>query len=379
MKKTYSLLYGFAFILLAGFLLNCNKKITNTPALPFVSYSWSGSEKESPCLISFTNNSKNATSYSWNFGDGSSLSTEMNPTHIYSTGGIYIVTLIASGSGGNASRSDTIVIKEKEKHPVANFSFSGNGNPAPCPVTFTDSSENASSYSWDFGDGSPKSTDKNPTHNYITAGNYTVTLTITNSNEIHTKTSTINISAPEPTAETIANFIFSGNQVPAPSKITFTNTSQNASSYSWNFGDNSTSAETNPVHTYITPGKYTVTLEATGAKGIKTQTKNITINEPKPPTTTITPTVKTISFSSDIQPVLTAKCISCHNGKKHPLNLVSGSSYASIISKKQINTEDPLSSKFYTKMKPGASMAKYTNAAFTEITLQWIKEGAKNN
>lgn len=49
--------------------------------------------------------------------------------------------------------------------------------------------------------------------------------------------------------------------------VTFTNTSINASSYSWDFGDGSTSTETNPVHTYAADGEYTVTLTASDDLG----------------------------------------------------------------------------------------------------------------
>src|SRR6187431_1459283 len=51
-------------------------------------------------------------------------------------------------------------------------------------------------------------------------------------------------------------------------KVTFTNASQNFSTLSWNFGDNSAvSTEVNPVHTYATTGAYTVTLTATSLNG----------------------------------------------------------------------------------------------------------------
>jgi PKD repeat protein len=46
---------------------------------------------------------------------------------------------------------------------------------------------------------------------------------------------------------------------------TFTNTSLGATSYLWDFGDNTTSTQTNPVHTYSTPGYYSVTLTAYGS------------------------------------------------------------------------------------------------------------------
>ena len=48
-------------------------------------------------------------------------------------------------------------------------------------------------------------------------------------------------------------------------------------SYSWNFGDGSTSTEQNPVHTYATAGTYSVILTATGAGGTNTETGYITV------------------------------------------------------------------------------------------------------
>ncbi|MDX1910863.1 MAG: PKD domain-containing protein [Saprospiraceae bacterium] len=60
----------------------------------------------------------------------------------------------------------------------------------------------------------------------------------------------------------------------AQNVVTFTNTSQNATQYLWDFGDGTTSAEVNPVHTYAAPGPYTVTLTAWGVcpEAIRTQT-----------------------------------------------------------------------------------------------------------
>lgn len=49
----------------------------------------------------------------------------------------------------------------------------------------------------------------------------------------------------------------------APLSLTFQNSSTNASSYNWDFGDGTTSTAVNPSHTYTAPGNYTVTLIAT--------------------------------------------------------------------------------------------------------------------
>lgn len=50
-------------------------------------------------------------------------------------------------------------------------------------------------------------------------------------------------------------------------KVTFTNKSANATAYKWSFGDDETSKEANPEHTYAAAGTYTVKLTAANADG----------------------------------------------------------------------------------------------------------------
>ncbi|MDY9927291.1 PKD domain-containing protein, partial [Methanosarcina sp.] len=81
--------------------------------------------------------------------------------------------------------------------PVANFTTDLTSGYAPLSVQFTDTSKNATSWKWNFGDGE-SSTEQNPTHNYRTVGNYTVTLTVTNEYGQNTKKSTINVQSASP-------------------------------------------------------------------------------------------------------------------------------------------------------------------------------------
>lgn len=59
--------------------------------------------------VTFTNKSKFATSYSWDFGDGSTSSAE-NPVHTYSAGGVYTVKLTASNGQGSKVKSSDVSI-----------------------------------------------------------------------------------------------------------------------------------------------------------------------------------------------------------------------------------------------------------------------------
>ncbi len=142
-------------------------------------------------------------------------------------------------------------------------------------VTFKNASKNATSYAWDFGDGS-KSTEENPTHTYTKDSTYTVKLTATNAGGSAEKTRTVTISLEGTSTQLVANFTFVVDEKTA-GKVTFTNTSEGATSYAWDFGDGNTSKDENPAHTYAKNDTYTVKLTATNAGGSDNTTKEVTI------------------------------------------------------------------------------------------------------
>jgi len=63
------------------------------------------------------------------------------------------------------------------------------------------------------------------------------------------------------------------------STAVFSNQSSSAYTYSWSFGDNTTSNAVNPSHTYTQNGTYTVTLTVTGPCGTSTFTQVVTITQ----------------------------------------------------------------------------------------------------
>ncbi len=83
----------------------------------------------------------------------------------------------------------------------------------------------------------------------------------------------------------IADFIsFPIANLRAPIEITFTNSSQNATSYVWDFGGGAPpSTEKSPKVTFTTAGIFTVTLKAVGDGGANTKTQTITILPPLTP------------------------------------------------------------------------------------------------
>ena len=115
-----------------------------------------------------------ATSWLWNFGDGST-SLYQNPYHMFTTSGTYNVILIATNSFGSDTTSTVITVN------ILNPQISTTGNMEVfSPIFFTAVAPGANSWNWDFGDGTI-TTQQNPIHVYSSPGLYTVTLTVTNS------------------------------------------------------------------------------------------------------------------------------------------------------------------------------------------------------
>ena len=113
---------------------------------------------------------------------------------------------------------------------------------------------------WDYGDGSPLDTAYNPTHTYASPGTYTVCTYVTGSCSSDTACTTL-IICPAPA---LASYSY----VTTYPTVDFTDASQNAASYSWNFGDGSPLDNTvNPSHTYSTFGTYQVCLTITDTCG----------------------------------------------------------------------------------------------------------------
>lgn len=120
--------------------------------------------------------------YQWDFGDGSQ-GTGVDPTHTYTAGGTYTVTLVVNDGKVNSAPSTTAATIEDVVNdpPVADAGgpYSGAvGSPIALDGSGSSDEEGAElAYSWDFGDGT-HGTGVNPTHTYTAAGAYTVTLVV---------------------------------------------------------------------------------------------------------------------------------------------------------------------------------------------------------
>lgn len=191
-------------------------------------------------------------SWIWNFGDGSATTTEQNPLHVYTTVGVYTVTLTAANATPTTdSEVKTSYITVLDGKPVPLAEASTTTGTRPLTVEFTGSATNAlpTSWFWQFGDG-VESVAQSPTHVYNTVGVFTPQLTV--ANEIGSATDTVGPITVEFATPTAA-FTAAPLMGYIPLTVRFTDESTgDVNSWGWNFGDTEISSEQHPVHVYRT-------------------------------------------------------------------------------------------------------------------------------
>jgi len=254
---------------------------------PEAKFTFAPPRGKAPHAVQFTDASLgNVTSWSWDFGDGTT-SSERNPRHIYSAVGTKTVSLTVRGPAGSHQRLRTNIIKvDPPVAPLADFAAAPTFGMGPLEVAFDDRSNGlVTSWSWSFGDGETSS-EAEPRHVYTTAGRYTVSLTVGNVSATSTKTVAelvVVTDVPPPTPE----FACDATLGMAPLAVQFEDqTTGDATAWMWNFGDGQSSSERNPQHVYVAPGTYSVTLTASGPGGSAARTRDglVTVEPPPAPT-----------------------------------------------------------------------------------------------
>jgi photosystem II stability/assembly factor-like uncharacterized protein len=155
-------------------------------------------------------------------------------------------------------------------YAMANFSFN------------TDTVFPGDTACWDFGDGSHgcNGYSNAASHNYSSPGSYSVSLTFIRNGNSKTITKS-NIVIIRNAPKVLFSYTSSDTLFFAPSTIHFNNQTLKGDGdslkYLWNFGDNITSNDTNPVHTYINPGTYYINLNVNDNFGCSVGSSNYII------------------------------------------------------------------------------------------------------
>ena len=242
------------------------------PPAPVADFALDYSAGCGPLTADFTDQSTGVIdSWLWDFGDGQT-SAEQNPSHEYTTGGVFDVSLTVTNGGGSDTMTMTGAVNV-DMAPVVAFALSDTAGTAPLTVTFTDQSTGTvDSWAWDFGDGGT-STAQSPDHIYTAAGVYDVTLVVTNGCGSDTLTLVQAVEVSEAAVIPVAAFSFDPASGCAPVQVAFTDASTgDIDTWAWSFGDGQTSAEQSPSHTYAGAGVFDVQLIVSGSAGADTMT-----------------------------------------------------------------------------------------------------------
>jgi len=250
-----------------GCLGTLTQNIT-VPSIPTASYTVLNGCKNSPTLFIDSSNvvGGTITNWSWDFGDGSALSSVQNPSHIYANNGTYTVTLIVTS---NLGCQDTLSLPITI-YPAAIANFSAPGICLGDSTQFTDQSSvsfgTINSWTWNFGDFSATSNLQNPVHTFAVPGIFYVSLSVTSSNGcIAGDTIPVFVYAIP-----VANFGNNAACLNAPTNFNDLSSvaGDTLNSWLWGFGDGSpVSNAQNPSHTYLAAGIYSVSLVVTSIHG----------------------------------------------------------------------------------------------------------------
>jgi len=254
--------------------------VTTTSVQPDTAAAGSAITTGAGSPVTFSNAAATGTgplTYAWNFGDGTTASGTLNPTHTYQTAGTYTAQLTVTDALGIPAISTLTATVNGTGSASPTVSA---GSPltvnAGSSVTFSQATESGGTapftYSWNFGDGTAQSGSLNPSHTYANPGSYTTTLTVTDANNLSSSSTaavTVNDVAPTVTLNdpasgttgTALTFAASASDIsPADQAAGFT--------YSWNFGDGGTATGASPSHTFASAGTYAVTVTATDQHGL---------------------------------------------------------------------------------------------------------------
>ncbi len=200
-----------------------------------------------------------ASSYVWNWGDASANSPFPNPTHLYTTPGQYLITLVASDGVCTDTTSKLVKVSLK---PVANFAASQTVTCDTARVQFTNLTINGTTYVWSFGDGT-NSNFIDPVKSFA-PGIVPYTVKLVASSTFGCKDSIIKPNLVLAKVPPAADFFISPNPVITVPNYTFNfnNLTLNSANYKyqWSLGDGTFARTRDVTHKYVDTGNYPIRL-----------------------------------------------------------------------------------------------------------------------
>jgi PKD repeat protein len=244
-------------------------------------------------LASWFPSPENATNakFTINHAYGSdSVEVDQRETELMNSLGVYYFdegacTIELTDDADGTVIADAVILMSLEDPEAilqAEFNADMISGAAPLSVQFKDLSSvyidgdfeaEITNWHWDFGDGTT-SNEQNPTHTYSEPGIYSVSLTVTDSSGAEQTEFKEGFIVVETAAPLHAEFTAPERMSSEKTVVKFVDQSSGEiTEWLWDFGDGTTSNEQNPMHVYITPGSYTVTLTVYGPEGSASETE----------------------------------------------------------------------------------------------------------
>jgi PKD repeat protein len=222
-------------------------------------------------------NTGDTIAYSWNWGDGTALSTGASPAaHVYAASGSYTITLTTTdGWGKGASTTRSVILSEPAGNTAPHVEFTTScASFTVCQMNSAGTSDaegDALKYSWNWGDLTTPSTTASPAHTYASPGTYTVSLTVS---DVWGKSSTVShdVTITEPAGNNAPTAVIASGTCPSFTTCAMSGTGSSdpdtaagdgIRNYVWTWGDgtpDTTGTSASQSHVYAVAGTYTVTL-----------------------------------------------------------------------------------------------------------------------
>jgi PKD repeat protein len=214
--------------------------------------------------------------YAWSFGDGS-IGSGQTTSHQYSSAGTFTASCSVTDNSG--TRSSSPVAMTISPAPSVNASVDHSQVSPGVQVSFTATAAGGpgtyTSYAWAFGDGATSS-GSSVTHTFETTGTFHASVVVTDSNGVTASGGVLvvvsNLSVTAGVSQTGAT---------TGQSLTFTAAASGGAgapyTFSWDFGDGSTSTGSSVTHSYSSPGTYVAKVTATDSLGGTNTTSLATI------------------------------------------------------------------------------------------------------
>jgi PKD repeat protein len=248
---------------------------------PFADFSIAIDSACGPFVTTFNNlSSGSGLTYNWQLGNGQTSSSFNPGTQSYAAAsGIdttYYVQLSVTNNCGSSSYLDSIIVMPQ---PIAFFGTNVNSGCSPLALSIANlSSGLPDSYFWDFGNGITSTSSANLIQETFITGStptvYTISLVVQNECGLDSISHIITV-LPNTVTAFFNSSITSGCE---NLTVDFTQYSIGGTIYNWDFGDNNTSTQLNPTHTFMNPGNYDVSLVINDGCAFDTMVTTIVVN-----------------------------------------------------------------------------------------------------